>query len=92
MEIGDKMAFNNMGPIRLLNAGQSTYWQYWWSGQDKGTQLATADVKSPNPGSWHIATNEGKRKDNDGSATYEVTITNVGPGSAYHNLQGGGMS
>jgi hypothetical protein len=85
------MAFNDTGPIRFLAEGQSTGWTYSWGG-DRGTQLATADVKTPSLGAVHIATNEGKSKDNNGNATYWVTIINQGPGGCWHNLQGGGMS
>jgi hypothetical protein len=85
------MAFTNVGPLRYLSQGQSSYWEYWY-GDDHGTQMATADVKAPNPGSWHVADSQRKRKNNDGTATYSVTIVNQGPGPAFHNLQGGGVS
>jgi hypothetical protein len=86
------MSFNNLGPIAFLNEGE-TFW--WWyvrdGGADFGTQLATADVKTPNAGAVHLASDQRKRKENSGATTYFVSITNQGPGGCWHNLQGGGM-
>lgn len=85
------MAFNNAGAIVNLAAGQSTTWSYSF-GTDRGTQMATADIKIPNSGAVHLADNQRKRKDNNGNAAYFVRITNQGPGACFHNLQGGGMA
>jgi hypothetical protein len=85
------MAFNNLGPLTSLAPGQSFYWWYNFGG-DHGTQFASADIKTPNQGGVHLADNQRKMKDNNGNATYYVRITNQGPGSCFHNLQGGGMS
>ncbi len=85
------MAFNNVGPQTNLAAGQAFNWFYSFSG-DPGTQMATADIKIPNSGAVHLADNQRKRKNNNGSTTYFVRITNQGPGSCFHNLQGGGMT
>lgn len=84
------MAFNNAGPPTYLSAGSSVWWAYSW-GADKGTQFASADIKTPNSGAAHLADNQRKVKVNSGT-TYYVRITNQGPGGAVHNLQGGGMS
>jgi len=40
----------------------------------------------------HVATEQAKSKDNNGVTVYSVTIINEGPGSCWHNLQGGGMA
>ncbi|VVE72633.1 hypothetical protein PAN31117_04463 [Pandoraea anapnoica] len=86
------MAFNNIGPLTFLNPNQAAYWWYVRNGgEDLGTQFASADVKTPNSGGIHRADNQRKEKDNNGHTTYYVTITNLGPGGAWHNLQGGGM-
>ena len=85
------MSFNNVGGLVSLAPGQTVYWEYWWGG-DQGTQMATADVKTPNDGAWHNAFDQRKRKDNNNNATYSVTIRNDGPGVCWHNLQGGGMA
>ena len=85
------MAFNNVGGIVYLAAGQSAWWSYWFGG-DRGTQFASADIKIPNQGAIHLADDQRKKKDNNGNATYFVRITNQGPGGCFHNLQGGGMS
>lgn len=87
------MAFNNVGPLTYLAPGQTAYWWYsYGNGQDRGTQFASADVKTPNQGAVHLADQQRKEKDNNGTANYYVNITNQGPGGCFHNLQGGGMS
>jgi hypothetical protein len=87
------MAFNNLGPLTSLSPGGRAYWWYERNGgQDFGTQFASADVKVPNAGGIHLADQQTKEKDNSGFVTYRVVITNEGPGVAWHNLQGGGMS
>jgi hypothetical protein len=87
------MAFNNVGPLTSLNPGQTAFWWYVRNGGDDfGTQFASADVKTPNLGGEHVASDQKKQKLNNGHTTYFVSITNQGPGPAFHNLQGGGMS
>jgi hypothetical protein len=86
------MAFNNFGPLTSLAPGQSAWWWHNLDGGDQGTQFASADIKIPNLGGVHLADQQRKVKNNNGDATYFVTITNQGPGSCFHNLQGGGMS
>jgi hypothetical protein len=85
------MAFNNAGPITFLAEGQPVGWSYSFGG-DQGTQFASADIKTPNQGAVHLADQQRKQVDNNGNATYFVTITNQGPGGCFHNIQGGGMS
>ena len=86
------MAFNNVGPLTLLNPGQTAYWWYTRNnGEGVGTQFASADIKTPNSGAVHLANDQRKEKDNTGRTTYFVSITNQGPGVCWHNLQGGGM-
>lgn len=86
------MAFNNFGAVVFLAPGQTATWQYNRGPGDAGTQFASADVKTPNQGAVHAADQQRKKLDNNGQATYFVNITNQGPGGAFHNLQGGGMS
>jgi hypothetical protein len=85
------MAFNNVGPLTFLAQGQTAHWNYSYGG-DHGVQFASADIKTPNQGGVHLADQQRKEKDNNGNATYFVNITNQGPGGAFHNLQGGGVS
>jgi hypothetical protein len=85
------MAFNNVGPLTFLAPGQTAFWNYSFN-TDRGTQLASADVKAPNQGAIHLADQQRKRLTNEGRATYFVAITNQGPGGCFHNLQGGGLS
>jgi|GEM_PF-772139 len=89
------MAFNNLGSLTFLNEGGDAWW--WFSfGGDRGTQLATADIKLHNGDgrgpAVHLADNFRKQLDGNGNATYFVHIVNQGPGPAWHNLQGGGMA
>jgi hypothetical protein len=84
-------AFNNVGPVTLLQPGESAYWWYNRNnGADFGTQLASADVK-PGAGE-HLADMQTKEMDINGSTTYHVRITNEGEYIGWHNLQGGGLS
>jgi hypothetical protein len=85
------MSFHNLGPLTSLVPGQQAYWWYSFGG-DKGTQFASADIKTPNLGGVHLADLQEKILDNNKNATYYVRITNEGPGACFHNLQGGGMS
>jgi hypothetical protein len=85
------MAFNNLGPLTFLAPGQTAYWWYSFGG-DRGTQFASADLKTPNQGAIHMADQQRKQKNNEGVTTYYVDIHNKGVGSCFHNLQGGGMS
>jgi hypothetical protein len=86
------MGFNNVGPLTLLVQGQSVRWTYAWNGEDHGAQYASADVKRPSQGAVHVAFDQEKSLDNNGTATYAVSIKNIGPGACWHNLQGGGFS
>lgn len=87
------MAFNNVGPLTFLASGGDAWWWYTRNGgADFGTQFASADIKTPNQGGVHLADQQRKRTDQKDGTTYFVRITNQGPGSAFHNLQGGGMS
>jgi len=85
------MAFNNVGPLTFLAAGQSAEWNYSY-GADHGVQFAAADIKIPNQGAVHLADQQRKRRDNNGNSAYFVRITNQGPGGSFHNLQGGGVT
>jgi hypothetical protein len=85
------MAFNNVGALSTLAEGQSAFWWHTHGAGNHGTQIATADVKAPNSGAILIANDQGKSLDNNNNATYFVTIRNIGPGSVFYNLQGGGV-
>jgi len=88
------MSFNNfLSPTFLAEGGQAWWWYTF--GGDRGTQMATADIKRPNGDgrgpAVHLADEQRKQLDNNGNAIYFVHIVNQGPGPAWHNLQGGGM-
>jgi hypothetical protein len=92
------MAFNNVGPEMWLAEGKDVTWWYTRDGgANFGTQFASADIKisdPANPGAILVADQQGKQVFYDGETwrtTYYVRITNIGPGDANFNLQGGGM-
>jgi hypothetical protein len=87
----EDMSFKNVGPPTLLYPGGTAYWWYGW-GNDHGPQLAEADIKTPNLGAVHEASDQRLKKDNSGATTYYVNIANQGPGPCWHNLMGGGLS
>lgn len=93
------MAFNNVGPAMWLPEGKDVTWWYTRDGgANFGTQFASADIKisdPANPGAILVADQQGKQVFYDGETwrtTYYVRITNIGPGAANFNLQGGGVS
>jgi hypothetical protein len=85
------MSFSNLGSLAQLNEHEATTWWYNLGG-DHGAQMAEADVKTPNAGAVHLADHQERKLENDQEATYFVTITNEGPGTAWHNLTGGGFA
>jgi len=86
------MGFNNLGGETQLNGDGQAWWWYELDGyHNYGAQMAEADIKIPNAGAVHLADKQRRRLENDGEATYFVTITNEGPGTAWHNLCGGGF-
>jgi len=85
------MSFNNVGPLTSLAEGETAFWHYSFGG-DQGSRFATADIKTPNAGAVLLAFDQEKQINNDGHTTYFVSIRNLGPGSAFHNLQGGGLA
>ena len=84
------MSFTNFGSLVALAPGGTYTWWYSW-GTNMGTQFASADVNTAN-GSPHVAYDQTKRIDPDGTVKYTVTIKNIGNQWTWHNLQGGGVS
>ena len=84
------MAFNNVGPLTFIGAGQTHLWWYDRGGGDFGFQHAAADIKTPNAGARLNADDQGKRKFNSGYTQYYVTIRNIDTTGVWYNLQGGG--
>ncbi|SOD95200.1 hypothetical protein [Spirosoma fluviale] len=81
------MAFNNfLTPVTLAPGATHNWW--YTRGADFGFQHAAADIKTP--GGPLIAFDQGKKKENNGSTTYFVSIRNIGPVPVLYNLQGGG--
>jgi hypothetical protein len=89
------MAFKNIGPVTFLTPGSTAFWIYSFS-KDMGPQFACADIKlgghvqraSP----VFLADQQRKQLQQNGNATYFVSITNEGPNGGMHNLQGGGLT
>lgn len=84
------MAFSNVGPLIGLPPGGTYRWAYTWGTTNMGMQLASADVKTPN-NTPHVAYDQEKQINPDGTVWYFVTIRNNGTQWAWHNLTGGGM-
>jgi hypothetical protein len=83
------MAFNNfLTPVWIAPGATQTWWYTF--GDNRGAQYAMADVKTPGAQLW--CTQQAKRLETNGSATYFVTIRNDGPNWCYYNLQGGGLT
>ncbi len=82
------MAFRNLFSPVWLAPGASHYWWYTFH-DNRGLQIATADMKTPD--AQCISSEFGERIGGDGAATYYVTIHNNGPMWVYYNLQGGGV-
>jgi hypothetical protein len=72
--------------------------QYWWyrhfqggvDGVDLGPQYAMANPL--NPGGFLRVYHQSKKKEDNGSITYWVTVENVGSVTTNFNLQGGGLT
>jgi hypothetical protein len=92
------MAFNNVGPQTWMDEGAQVMWWYVINDSaNAGAQYANADITisdPANPGAIVVADQQGKQVFFDGSTwrtTYYVRFTNLGPGAANFNLQGGGL-
>jgi len=90
------MAFKNIGALVFLLPGHTATWTYSYS-QDMGPQFACADIKlrgghHRGPSAIFLADQQRKQLQANGNATYFVNITNQGPVSGNHNLQGGGLT
>jgi hypothetical protein len=72
------VSFSNVGPLTFLDPGRTAFWNYTY-GPDHGTQLATADIKTPDQGAVHLADQQRKVLDNNKNATYFVNITTKVP-------------
>jgi len=82
------MAFNNAGtPVWIAPGGVQTWWYTFYD--NRGSQYATADVKTPGATMW--ATEQAEQMETSGYITYLVTFRNDGPNWCYYNLQGGGV-
>lgn len=82
------MAFNNVG-FGTLAPGASQRWNFRFGG-DRGTQYITAHPL--NPGGDLLVFDHSKKKENDGTFTYFVTVRNIGPNATNFNWQGGGVT
>ncbi|MGJ8664129.1 MAG: hypothetical protein ACSHWU_10770 [Marinicella sp.] len=83
------MAFNNVG-FGTLAPGATQRWWYSFGGSDKGAQYCMAHPL--NPGGDLRVTNQTKKRNNNGTITYWVTIRNLGSVTTNFSLSGGGLS
>ncbi len=86
------MSLNNLGPLTFIAPGGAHYWCCDHGGGDFSCQHAAAGIKTPNGGDRLDATDQGKRKFNNGYIRYYVTIKDVDSGTSgcWYNLPGGG--
>jgi hypothetical protein len=71
--------------LNTLNSGQSQRWWLWWP-EYPGVELI--GVQAVTAGAEIQITAPGVEINNDGSATYFVTVTNVGPFAAQYHFRG----
>jgi len=83
------MAYSGVG-FGTLGAGQSGRWWISYGGGDHGAQSIHANPL--NPGACLEVNNQTKCRNNDGSITYWVTITNISGFATNFNLEGGGYA
>ena len=72
-----------------LNPGQSQRWWLWWPG-DPGLEII--GVQCITPGAEIQYTTPGMQTNADGSSTYFITVTNVGPVAAQYHFVGAARS
>jgi hypothetical protein len=79
------------GRTALLSPGAKVYWSIRINGgADFGAQLSLANPL--NPGGVLRTYHQSKKREDDGSTTYLVTVENVGSVTTNYNLQGGGLT
>lgn len=83
------MAFNNVG-FGTISPGQTQRWFYTFGGADRGAQYCMAHPL--NPGGSLQVNNQTKTRNNDGTITYWVSISNIGSVTTNFSLSGGGLS
>jgi hypothetical protein len=86
---GSVMAYNGVG-FGTIGPGGVQQWFISYGGSDHGAQSIHANPL--NPGATLQVNNQRKTRNNDGSVTYWVTITNVSGLTTNFNLEGGGYA
>ena len=85
-----EMAFNDLGFGTIAPGDVQRWWYRLDGGSDLGAQYCMANPL--NPGGCLQVSDETKCRDDDGSITYWVTITNIGNVTTNFHLSGGGLS
>jgi hypothetical protein len=85
------MSYSGVGFGTIAPGAQNAQnWNISYGGSDHGAQAIHANPL--NPGATLQVNNQRKTRNNDGSVTYWVTITNVGGFTTNFNLEGGGYA
>lgn len=84
--------FDNNGPATFINQGVTLTWSSSFGApSDRHVQVFGANALPPLNGAVLWVTELGKAN-NNGNVTYFTRIRNDGPGTAVHNLEGGGLT
>lgn len=83
------MSFNNAGTPVWLAPGGTLAWPYGFN-NNSDALYAMANCLTPNGLLQTIW--QGEELNDDGTVTYWVAFTNIGPNWVRHNLNGGGLT
>jgi hypothetical protein len=84
--------FDNTGPATFINVGVTLLWNFSFGApSDRHVQIAGGNALPPLNGAVLWTTEFGKAN-NNGNITYFARIRNDGPGTAVHNIEGGGLT
>jgi hypothetical protein len=84
--------FDNNGPATFLNQGATITWNSSFGApSDRHIVVFGGNALPPLNGAALWTTELGKAN-NNGNVTYFTRIRNDGPGTAVHNLEGGGLT
>jgi hypothetical protein len=84
------MAFNNFGFGTLASGETARWWYRFTDGADFGAQYCM--VHPLNPGGSIVVNDQTKRRENDGTITYVVSMRNEAGVPTNFSLSGGGLS
>ena len=83
------MSYNNVGFGTIAPGTAQRWWIKHGGNGDRGAQYTMAHPL--NPGGSLQVNNQTKKRNNDGTITYWVTIRNIGDLTTNFSLSGGGL-